>query len=178
MCFRVTTTATLSHSCPTICSVEKLCTNAKRCRNVWIDREIVNATENSISVLVQVGRLPFAAMLKTTVAEVVAGNRSDSKTYVVDTLPRNGQLVTEIDGLHPNCWYRIQTCVHIPTPYMFTAANVRLPRESVFCLEDEAVRTSKIEYSWNRKSLARSVNPPLLLFFFTALLLTSCIQLL
>ncbi|KRX66565.1 hypothetical protein T09_12945 [Trichinella sp. T9] len=133
--------------CPRLCSLEKLCTNEIRCRNVWIQRQIVNVTSTSMTLILHIGQLPFRAHLETEVRDVSSAaqsaeqQQSGSLLFInSETVHANSQVVYQVHGLRPGSWYRLATCTRIPTPAQLN--EIRLPPENVVCLDQEIVRTS------------------------------------
>jgi len=164
------------------CKLDMYCSTHKRCRDQFLYREIVNASLHSITVLLQVGDLPFEAEIRTEVYDSafyrlidveshLAAPPSDFRTTTPGNLiekskrqpvhyentaeaVRNSSLKYNIDGLKLNSWYMIRTCLTVRTPERFRQnyPQIFLEDEHKFCLDDEGYRTQRETKKKSRKS--------------------------
>lgn len=177
-CFEVQQTSLNSHSPCKICRLSMYCTHQRRCKDKFLHREIVNASLTSITIVLNVGNLPFEAEILTEVTQT--SNNKNSSTDVGAhytnsvTAPRNRSLKYEIDGLKLNTWYQISTCAIVKTPAHFRLAhpNIPLPAEEKFCLAVEGYRTSRPRNHHNYKNSAVTIVNvcPLHIFIFCSML--------
>lgn len=145
-----------------ICRLDKFCTNHGRCRDTFINVEVVNATLSSFTVLLHVGDIPFGAQINVEASNAyqqvysLSSKASGSLNNVTKkdvhyksflSAPRNKTLVYNVTNLKSDSWYHVNVCMIVRTPSWFrsTYPNINLPDEHIFCIKDEG-RTSYKRY--------------------------------
>lgn len=148
-----------------ICKLEMYCTHQRRCKEKFLHREIVNASLTTMTIVVNVGNLPFdnADILTEIIQTTTLPNnhhQHDSNNNKTSSLSsagplthysntaqaaRNRSMKYEVEGLKLNTWYQILTCVIVrpPSSFRLVYPNITLPNEEKFCLDIEGYRTSR-----------------------------------
>uniref|UniRef100_A0A915IKL2 Uncharacterized protein n=1 Tax=Romanomermis culicivorax TaxID=13658 RepID=A0A915IKL2_ROMCU len=143
-----------------VCDLDQFCTNHGRCRDKFMQIEIVNATLTSLTLLITLGAVPFDSEISVKVQEgyrrhnnLIYSNRFLSKLKTdtqADAVSDFYTVLTEqLGGLKPDKWYTVTVCMHVKTPMDFMARYpnlvLNIPSDHEFCLKEES-RTL-----WSRK---------------------------
>lgn len=138
-----------------VCKLDKFCTNHGRCREKFLQTEVVNATLNSFTVLLHVGDIPFDAQVNIVVSDAIepyntVTNERKKQIHFKSfpAAPKNKTLAYKLNDLRIDTWYTVNVCMIVWTPsaFVYRYPNISLPNEHVFCLKDEGRTLWKKNY--------------------------------